>query len=148
MKRTDQQILNFVRNNARTNLTTISRKTGIPVSTIFDRLRNQEGNTIKRFTALLDFTKLGYPVRVKIFLKASSKSRQDLRKFLLAHPNVNSLFRINNGYDYSVDCAFKNMRESEDFMDELEHTFQIENRKAYHVIDDLAQEKMLADIAS
>ncbi len=125
------------------NLTTISRKTGIPVSTIFDRLRSQEGKLIKRFTALLDFSAMGYPVRAKLFLKARPEVRDKIRAYLLIHDRVNNLWRVNNGYDLLVDCIFKDIREVEEFVEELETRFDVLDKQVFHVIEDIVNEKVL-----
>src|SRR5688572_26174504 len=106
MRPNDLKILQYMRQNSRMNLTTISRRTGIPVSTIFDRLRSQEGELIKRFTALVDFAKLGYPIRAEIFLKVEAVDRKKLAAYLLVHGRVNTLSRVNNGYDYAAECLF------------------------------------------
>ncbi len=145
MKPKDRQILYYMRTNARMNLTTISRKTGIPVSTIFDRIRAQQGGLIRRFTCLLDFKRLGYNIWAKALLKVQPEKRDELRKYLMAHPNVNNVQRINNGYDYSVDFLFTDMKEAEDFMDGLETRFPIVSRNVFHVIDSIVEEKIMAD---
>ena len=101
MKPSDMKILQHIRTNARENLTTISRKTGIPVSTIFDRLKSHEQQFVIKFTALVDFAKLGYPLRANICLKVAPDSRDGVKSYLLAHNRVNNLQRINNGFDYA-----------------------------------------------
>jgi len=144
MKLSDTKILQHIRHNARINLTTLSRKTGIPVSTIFDRIRTQEQTLITRFTALVDFAKLGYPVRANIFLKVEQQHRDGVRNFLLAHRSVNNLFRINNGYDFAAECVFTSIRDIEEFIEQVEGQFHVLDRHVYHIIDDLAREKVMS----
>ena len=50
-------IISNLRNNARQTLTKMSRRTLIPVSTIFEKIRNYESSLIKKHTSLIDFTK-------------------------------------------------------------------------------------------
>jgi hypothetical protein len=64
---------------------------------------------------------------------------------LLAHSRVNNLFRINNGYDYSAECLFLNIKEIEEFVENLELHFKILDKHVFHIIDDLAREKMLVE---
>jgi DNA-binding Lrp family transcriptional regulator len=146
MKHTDLRILQHLRANARTSLTSISKRTGIPVSTIFDRIRNYQDQVVRRFTALLDFEKLGYPVRVNIFLKVDPQQRDGVRSHLLLHDSVNNLYRINNGYDYAAECLFTSIKEVEEFVEELESQFKILDKSVFHIIDDLAREKALTVI--
>lgn len=143
VKPTDLRILTHLRHDARMNLTTISRKTGIPVSTIFDKLRSFEDGIVCRFTALVDFARLGYPVRANIFLKSDPTAREGLKAYLLAHERVNNLWRINNGYDYAAECLFSSIKEAEEFVEAIETQFRILDKTVYHIIDDLAREKAL-----
>jgi DNA-binding Lrp family transcriptional regulator len=143
MKLNDMHIIRHLRRDARANLTSISRKTGIPVSTIFDKLKVFENGVVKRFTAIVDFTKLGYPIRAKIFLRADPLHREALKHYLMAHDRVNNLFRINNGFDYSAECLFETIKEAEEFIDTLESQFKITSKAVYHVIDELAREKAI-----
>jgi DNA-binding Lrp family transcriptional regulator len=143
MKPTDLKILQHIRRNARENLTTISRKTGIPVSTIFDRLRSHERDFVIKFTALLNFAKIGYPVRATILLKIAPESRNAAKNYLIEHGSVNNIFRINNGFDFSAECVFESIREVEEFVEEVETQFKIVERKVFHIIDDIVREKVI-----
>ena len=127
------------------NLTTISRKTGIPVSTIFDRLRSHEGRLITKFTCLLDFHEMGFTVWAKVFVKVRPDKRNELQNYMYAHPSVNNIYRVNNGYDFTLDCVFRDMKDAEDFMNELEDSFPIIQRDVFHVIDRIVEEKLLAE---
>lgn len=147
MRPTDMKILQHIRRNARMNLTTLSRKTGIPISTIFDRLRAQQGGLITRFTALVDFGKLGYPIRAKVFLKVDAQHRAQLRAYLSVHERVNSLWRINNGFDFLAECLFTNIREVEEFLEAVEMKFPILDKHVYHVIEDVVREKVMAEMS-
>ena len=76
MKKTDLLIISSLRQNAREKLTNMSKKTRIPVSTLFDRIRMHEGKLIKKHTALIDFNKLGYNTRANIILKVKKTDRE------------------------------------------------------------------------
>lgn len=143
VKTTDIRILQHIRKNARMSITNISRKTGIPVSTIFDRLQQQEKEIVKKFTVLLDFSKLGYTVRAHILLKVDPQARDELKSYLITHLCVNNLFRINNGFDFAVECVFATIQQVEDFVETLELQYRIIDKKIFHIIEDVAREKLL-----
>lgn len=145
MKKTDLLIISSLRQNAREKLTEISKKTRIPVSTIFDRIRLHEGNLIRKHTALVDFGKLGYNTRANIILKIGKGDREAMKEFLMKHSSVNSAFKINNGYDFLVEAVFTNIKEVEDFMDMLEEKFSIKAKQVFYVIDDLKKEEFLSN---
>lgn len=143
MATSDLRIIQHLRRDARMNLTTISKRTGIPVSTIFDRVRSREGAAIKRFTALMDFTRLGFPIRAQLLLRVDPASRAAVRNYLLAHERVNNLLRVNNGFDFLADCLFTTIKEAEEFVETIERDHQVIGKQVLHVIDELALEKAL-----
>ncbi|MBU4501728.1 MAG: Lrp/AsnC family transcriptional regulator [Nanoarchaeota archaeon] len=147
IKKTDLIIISSLRQNAREKLTEMSRKTRIPVSTIFDRIKLHEGGLIKKHTALVDFGKLGYNTRANIILKVKREHREDVREFLMKHPSVNSAFKINNGYDFSIETVFQNIKEVEDFIELLEDKFSIKSKQVFYVIDELKKEAFLSNPA-
>lgn len=140
----DLKIISNLRQNARMPLTKMSRKTGIPVSTLFDRLKIQENNTIIKHTCLLDFTKLGYNVRTNIMLKVDKQDRDALKEYLVKHSSVNSVYRISNGYEIMIEGIFKEIREVEDFIEIIEEKFKIQNKKSYFVVEDLKKEGFMS----
>jgi len=145
MNKKDVKIITHLRQNARMPLTTMSRKTQIPVSTIFDRLKINEDNLIVKHTCLLDFAKLGYSVRANITLKVDREDKQALRDFLMKSQSINSVYRINNGFDFMVEGIFKQIKEMEEFIEVLENRFKISDTKSFFIIEDLKREAFMAD---
>jgi DNA-binding Lrp family transcriptional regulator len=144
MKKTDLLIISHLRRNARMKLTDMSRQTRIPVSSIFDRIRVCEGSLIRKHTALVRFEALGFSTRAMLVLGVGQKDRESLKKFLEAHPNVNSLFRINNGYDYMAEVIFPGVREVEDFMEKIEGKVRLKQKKAFYILNEIRKEEFLA----
>jgi DNA-binding Lrp family transcriptional regulator len=133
-----------LRIDGRMQLTEMSRKTGIPVSTLFDRLRMSDG-LISKHTCLLDFEKLGYSTRASIMLKVDREQKQLLRDFLSKHQSVNALHRINNGYDFLVEGVFRSVIDVEDFLDQLGSRFRIEDKQTFHIVEDIKREAFMSD---
>lgn len=138
-------LLSHFRKNSRTSLTKISRSTNIPVSTIFDRLKAYENKLIKKHTILLDFAKLGYSARANALFQVDSCDKSDFKDYLLKSENVNSLYKINNGFDFFAELVFKNMKELEDFLDSLEEKYSLKQKVVFYVVEDLAREKFLTE---
>jgi len=138
-------LLSYFRQNARQALTRISKRTGIPVSTIFDKLRKYEQGVITRHTALLDFGKLGYSTRANVFVKTHPDNRPSLGKHLQCHPNVNNVYRVNNGFDFLVDCVFRTVQDLEAFMENLELQRGVIGKEVFFVIEEVARERFLAE---
>ena len=140
MKKNEFLILSHLRQNARRNLSKISKHTGIPVSTIFDRLKVYEKDIIKKHTSLLDFTKMGYDVWVKLIVKV--KNKEEAQSYLMKNFSVNSFYRINNGYDFLVEAVFKGVRDYHLFSEKLE-SFGLQKKHEFFVLQELRREEFL-----
>ena len=140
----DILIISNLRINARMPLTKMSRKINIPVSTIFDRLKINENGLIKKHTCLLNFSKLGYNVRANIAFKVEADDREGLKEYLLKHESANSVYKINNGFDFMIEGIFREIREMEDFIEDLEKRFRILDKKSFYIIEDLKREEFLS----
>jgi DNA-binding Lrp family transcriptional regulator len=146
MNKKDLKIIAHLRQNARMPLTKMSRKTQIPVSTIFDRLKLNENNLIKKHTSLLDFSKLGYNTRANITLKVDREDKEALKEFLIKHQSVNSVYKINNGFDFMVEGVFKQIKDMEEFIEALEQRFKIIDTKSFFIIEDLKREAFMSNV--
>ena len=145
MNKKDIAILSHLRKDARETLTKMSKMTTIPVSTIYDRMKAQENDTIKGYTALLDFSKLGFNARCKIIIKVNRDKRDDVEKYLLSHQSINTLYKINNGFDFMMECIFRDMKGSEEFLENLDMKFGVKTKQVYYIIDDIKREAFMAD---
>ena len=141
----DLVVLSHLRNNARMSLVELSKKMDVPVSTVYSWVNSYENNEVKKYTALLDFAKLGFHGRIYLAIKAADAAkREELALYLKSHKCINSLFRINFGYHYLVEAVFKNIGEAESFITELEEKFGIE-KHVFNVIEELKKEEFLVN---
>lgn len=140
------KIMRHLRMNARESLTRMSRKTGIPVSTIYERLKSFETGLIKKHTCLLDFRELGYDLRLAMLLQARQGAREPIQRFLENHHQVNTVFRVNNGFDFFTEVLFRNMAEVQEFMDRLDE-LGLRMKKEYYVLEEVRREAFLTSEA-
>ncbi len=134
------QLLAHLRENSREKLTTISKKTNIPISTLFDMLKEMQDNLITKSTVLIDFSKLGYHTKAKVFLKVKNGDKDKLKKHLMFNPNINSIYKINNGWNFLIESVHKNNKELNEFIESLENNFQIEKHEIHYLIDEVKRE--------
>lgn len=139
----DILLLRCLRSNARATLTEISKETKIPISTLFDKLKVQQGNIIAKHTSIINFEKLGYHAHVQIFLKAPVELREHLAKYLQYNEQINSVFKINNGFDFFAEGVFSQVQEAEAFISNLESRFSPLEYKTHYIIEDLKREEFL-----
>lgn len=138
-------IMSMLRQNSRETLTKMSRLSQIPVSTIYDKIKMHENGIILRHTCILDFAKLGFNTRANICLKVNKENRDELRDYLLKNQNINSVYKINNGFDYLIEAVFKHIKELEDFLELLDEKFKLKGRQVFYIIDDIKRESFMAD---
>ena len=145
MNQKDLKIIAYLRNNARMPLTKMSRKTQIPVSTIFDRLKINENNLIIKHTSLLDFAKLGYNTRANIMLRVEREDKEALKEHLIKNQSINSVYKVNNGFDFMAEGIFKQIKDLEEFLDDIENKFKIKEKKSFFIIEDLKRESFMSN---
>ncbi|MBN1156366.1 Lrp/AsnC family transcriptional regulator [Candidatus Woesearchaeota archaeon] len=139
MAEEDLQILRMLRNDARIKLADVAREINIPKTTVHDKYRRLKNNMILKYTTLVDFKKLGRPIRVNIAIEA--KRKETLKDFLLSHPDINSVSTLAN-YDFYVDAVFRNMAEMHDFLEEL-RLYKVTKKNVHHIIEELKTEDFL-----
>ncbi|MDO8628785.1 MAG: Lrp/AsnC family transcriptional regulator [Nanoarchaeota archaeon] len=136
----DHLLLHHLRHNSRTTLTRLSKKTGIPVSTIFDKIRGNLNNLIKKNTSLINYEALGYHARIQALLKIRREDRENARDYFSKHIAINNAYRINNGYHYIIEAILKDLPAVEQFLEELEKNVNIEDKKVFYIIENIKVE--------
>lgn len=82
-------LLEAITSNSRVNLSTLSRTTGIPNSTLYATLKKMEKNIIKKHYSSIDFKKIGLKQAILIASPASKAARA----ISYFHEYVNNLYR-------------------------------------------------------
>ncbi len=141
----DLMILARLRQNARESLTTMSRKTQLPISTIHDRMRSYQEDVVKKHTSLIDFSKIGYHTRANIAVKVERSRKEELKEYLKRNLNTNTVYKINNGYDFLIEGIFRHVKDLEEFLELLEEKFAVKDKTVYYIIDDIKREEFLND---
>ena len=134
------QLLSCLRENSREKLTVISKKTKIPISTLFDLLNELKSEIISKPTVLINFSKLGYHTQAQVFLKVNKEDKERVKKHLVCHNNINTIYKINNNWDFVIETVHKNIKELDDYLEKLEDRFNIENKQIHYLVDDIKRE--------
>lgn len=140
-----ETVLKGLRTNARAQLTYLAYKAGMPVSTTFNKVKELESSVIKKHTSLIDFRKLGFQSWAKLVVKVERMQRDKLMRYAQEHENVNSLFEINNGYDFLIEVIHKDRKELADFMDLLREKFEIKQIMLIDIVRDIKREEFLTE---
>ncbi|MDP3918450.1 MAG: Lrp/AsnC family transcriptional regulator [Nanoarchaeota archaeon] len=144
MKENDQLIISLLREDSRMTLTKMSKKTNIPISTLYERIKNYKDKVIKKHTSIVDFNSLGYSARARVLFKIKKNEREALKSFLSNSNYLNELHKINNGFDFMAEFIFKNMQELEEYLDQVGEKFPIEDQQTYYLLDNIKEENFLS----
>ena len=137
----DVMILAQLRKNARASVAEISRSTKIPDANVFKRLKVLENEVIKNYVTIIDVSLLGYCIKIFMLIKAGN-SKNELQDFLLKANSVNTMYRINNGFDYSAYCIFKNIPELYSFFEKI-NAFDIKGKEEHYILEEVKVEDFL-----
>ncbi len=145
LTRNDLLILSHLRQNARMSVTQLSKKTHIPPSTVYDKIKDFKNNEVKRHAAFLDFEKLGYQIAAFLLIEIKKEQREEAQQHLMKHANVNTLFKINNHFDFFVETIFRTIHELEEFKEEFETKFNTKKLQVFYIIKEIKKEGFLSN---
>ena len=148
MNKNDAILLSNLRANGRMPLTVLAQKTGLPVSTIHCRLQKRVKEGLFKPALLLNFEKISFSAHAFVLLSVQPTERDKMISHLNTHPNVNSLYRVNNGWHVLFDCVFRDLRALELFMDSIESKFTVKEKQVHYVLAELKTETFLAGVDS
>ena len=139
------KLLALLRKNNREKLTNLSRKTHVPVSTIFESLRNNFSKFILKHTCIVDFSYIGFNIKAMLLIKFKPENKNEGLNYLTKSIFVNSLSRINNGYDVTLEIICKDMNALEDFIEKLELNTKIKKKEVFYLMGDIKKEDFFSN---
>ena len=101
----DEKILAELQRNAKATTGTLAKKTGIPATTVHNRIKRMEREgIIKSYIPILDYAKLGKGISALIFISVEHKTDQEqLAKKLLRISGVSHARIITGGFDILIE---------------------------------------------
>jgi DNA-binding Lrp family transcriptional regulator len=76
-------------------------------------------------------------------LKTKKEFRDALQDYLKHHKSINTVYRVNSGFDFMVEAVFRDLKEGNDFIEELSEKFEIEQSHTLHIIEEIKKEGFL-----
>jgi len=130
-------VIKELRGDSRQALTEVGRKLLIPGGSLFKLVRSlKEEGIIRKYCSLVDFSRLGYSVRVNLYV--SVREKEKFQEFMLAHPSVNSLSRV-MGDRFLAELVFVDMLELDGFLERL-WEFGVQSKDVFHVVEEFKNE--------
>ncbi len=140
----DKRIIAQLRKDSRASLSRISQRIGVPISTVFDRVKQLRGQAIAKFTCIVDFRRLGLDAHSFAVFRGSKPNQEAFCTYLGDHANVNSVYRINHRHDFLVELVFKDIVALEDFIEKTDQLFATRPEHIFDVVDVVNREEVLS----
>ncbi|MBI3032190.1 Lrp/AsnC family transcriptional regulator [Candidatus Woesearchaeota archaeon] len=141
----DKRIIELLKDNAKLSTRAIGKKTGIPITTVYHRIRKlEQQGIIKKYTAIIDEEKLGRGLcgYTLIHYDASTlgddKVREDLKKKLCALPEVEEIKYLTGRFDILLKARAKDIKEFGELLSVKLHKIPgVKNSETFFVINDI-----------
>jgi len=115
----DMKIVKCLIENARTTYRAISSEVGVSEATVKNRIDGlMDDGVITKFTAVLDYHKLGRAIKSFIGLKVQPSKLQSIVEEMKAHPDVHVLYRTSGDVDLFLEVIFEKLEELNTFLEE------------------------------
>lgn len=137
----DREILNVLLDNSRLSYRQIAKKVNTSVATIMHRVDALEDKgIIKKYSAKLDYEKLGYDVQVIIEIQVSKGKLIEVEKKIASHPNIFAVYDVTGEFDIVVIAKFLTRKKMDDFLKKLQ-TFDFVERTRTKLILNVIKEE-------
>lgn len=138
---TDKKIINILMENSRLSYREIAKKIGVSVVTIMNRVKNLEKQkVIKKYTANLDYEKLGYDIVAIIEVKISRGKLALVEKKIASSENVLACYDITGDFDAQIITRFRNRRGLDSFL-KLIQTYEFVERTRTNLVLNVVKEE-------
>lgn len=119
----DRVILGILQQDANLSTYKITKKTGIPQTTVLNRMRRLKAEgIIRRYTLDVDWKKLGLNNKALIFVKVDKNAEQkeskvgEIEKKIFKYPLVLNVKRLMGKYDFMIELVCKDIEELNGFL--------------------------------
>lgn len=123
MDEMDRRILKILQEDASLSASDVARQVGLSSSPCWKRInRMRDDGIIKRQTAILDASRLGFGLTVFVSIKTGEHSSDWLAEFsgkITAMPEVMEFHRMSGDVDYMLKVVVRDMKSFDDFYKHL-----------------------------
>ncbi len=141
----DKRILNILLDDSRLSYRKISRILKVSPATIMKRINNLNKTVIKKYSALLDYEKLGYEIEVIIEIRISKGKLIEVEKKIAIHPNVVAIYDITGDYDAVIITRFKNRKSMDSFLKKIQTYDFVERTFTKFVLHTIKEEPLVIE---
>lgn len=143
----DEIILSLLKENCKMSTREMSDRTGVPITTIHNRMKKMEQDGIIRsYTTVLNQKKLGMTIQAFIQITVTYStpagkhvSQEDLAKRIYQMPEVEECYIMTGGTDILIKVSVKDVDELNNFViNKLRDTEGVQNTMTAIVLNDIS----------
>ncbi|MDI6720754.1 MAG: Lrp/AsnC family transcriptional regulator [Candidatus Aenigmarchaeota archaeon] len=143
MDELDKKIANLLMENSKLSYRKIARNLSTSTATIMNRVnRLEKEGIIKKYTAKLDYERLGYDVSVIVDVRVSKGKLLEVEKKIASHPNVSAVYDITGHFDAMVIANFRSRKELDVFLKRLQALEFVERTETKLILNKVKEEFM------
>jgi DNA-binding Lrp family transcriptional regulator len=117
----DLKILNLLLSNGKLSYRKLAQRLGVSTATIMARVnRLEKEGIVRKYSAVLDYEKLGYDVSVIIDVRVSKGKLFEVEKRIATHPNVRAVFDVTGAFDTLILANFKSRKDLDHFLKKIQ----------------------------
>ncbi|AWR99760.1 Lrp/AsnC family transcriptional regulator [Metallosphaera hakonensis] len=137
----DRRLLIELLRDSRVSLRRLSEEMNVSPATLHNRLTKlvQEG-VIRGFTALVDYTKLGYSLSAIIMVKVSGKYLVEFEKEIANTDNIVAVYDVVGEYDVVLIAKFRSVEELDAFLKQLLKNSKVERTYTSIVLNSVKED--------
>ena len=138
---TDKQVLTEVLRDSRQSYREIARRIDVSPGTVVSRVRDmEEKGVIKKFTANIDFEKLGYDLTVVTEVTVSNGMILEVGHEITKLKRAYAIYNVTGDSDVMVIAKFRNREELSDFTKNILKIPHVERTKTHLVLNTLKED--------
>lgn len=144
MDETDEKILAKLVENSRMPISKISAQTGIPDSTVSNRIKKLENNNIiEQYTTIINPEAIGIKVIAMIIIQTETEKHENVEKELPKLTEVSQVYSVSGEYDILIKLWAHSLDELNDIINSKIRTIDgIEELRELIIMDVLKEEQL------
>ena len=148
MDENDKKILTELISNSRMPISKISSKTGIPDSTVSNRIKKLENNNIiEQYTTIINPEAIGIKVIAMIIIQTETEKHENVEIELPKLDKVSQVYSISGEYDILIKVWAHTLEELNDIVNSEIRTIDgIEELRELIVMENLKEEPLKVDL--
>jgi len=139
----DKKLLNILLDDSRLSYRQIARKMKKSVTTVINRIKKLEkSGIIKKYSADIDYGKLGYQIEVIIDLRISKGKLHEVERKIAMHKNVFAVYDNTGNFDATIIARFKTRKTMDEFLKQIQTYDFVERTETKLILSTIKEDRI------